>query len=103
MQKDLDSQISERERERGGERKEGKKKQTQKNPSETAHTVASIKAEQMDNPSKTSSQLPLSPSNPLLPLFAFQCLIYALPVKHSGKTFPPPSQGINIEQITAAP
>lgn len=102
MQKNLDSQISERERERGGERKE-EKQTNKKNPSEIAHAVASIKAEQMDNPSKTSSQLPLSPSNPLLPLFAFQCLIYALPVKHSGKTFPPPSHGINIEQITAAP
>lgn len=86
-----------------GKGRRGKNKTSKrKTPRETAHAVASIKAEQMDNLSKTSSQLPLSPSNPL-PLFAFQCLIYALPVKHSGKTFPPPSQGINTEQITAAP
>lgn len=92
----------------GGESKEGKKRDTKKKiPSDIAHTAASIKVEQMDNLSKASSQLPLSlslsPANPLLPRFAFQCLIYALPGKHEGKTFPPHQLGINVEQITAAP
>lgn len=72
MEKQLGTQISEREERKGWREQGGKKCNTKKILSDIAHTAASIKVEQMDNPSKASSQLPLS----LLLILFFLALLF---------------------------